>query len=72
MSKLNPHVSDVCKIGKGAETCRYLAVGADGWSCEKLTPLKAYLDKRVEAGTIRAQADNCDGQTTQFLNAERS
>ena len=29
------HVEKTCQPGKGAATCRYLAMGSGGWSCEK-------------------------------------
>jgi hypothetical protein len=56
------HVDSVCKLGHGEETCRYLAMSANGWSCEKLGPMRAYLDNRVKNGSIRARGDNCEGR----------
>lgn len=56
------YVNDVCLIGKGAQTCRYLAVADDGWSCLKRTALKEYLDRRVAEGKMIARADNCSGR----------
>jgi len=56
------HVNLVCKIGKGADCCRYLAVAGDGWSCLKHTTLKEYLDRRVREGKMRARSDNCPGK----------
>lgn len=53
-------VRSICKIGQGAECCRYLTMGGGGWSCEKLNPEgKAMLDARVAGMT--AKGDNCDG-----------
>lgn len=52
----------VCKIGHGAECCRYLTMGAGGWSCEKHGPLGRHLDNRVASQTITAQGDNCPGR----------
>ncbi len=57
------YIRDVCKIGQGAACCRYLTMGADGWSCEKTSSLKALLDARVATGTINARGDNCEGRT---------
>ena len=37
-------VNNVCKIGQGAECCRYLTFG-DEFECAKLTPLKAAIDE---------------------------
>lgn len=54
------HVEATCKAGQ-IGCCRYLAMGAGGWSCEKHSEMRAHLDARVAAGTIRATGDNCDG-----------
>lgn len=56
-------VKELCKIGQGHDCCRYLTVGAKGWSCEKKTPgIKALLDQRVELKTMNARGDNCPGK----------
>jgi hypothetical protein len=55
------HVKDVCRPGKGSETCRYLLMGAGGWVCGKYSALAATLDNRVREGTMRAHGDNCVG-----------
>jgi hypothetical protein len=52
----------VCKIGHDAETCRYLTMHPEGWSCEKHSPLGRELDRRVAEKTIRARGDNCPGK----------
>lgn len=52
----------VCKIGHGAQCCRYLTMSARGWCCEKNTDLAAVIDARVAAGTFTARGDNCDGR----------
>jgi hypothetical protein len=67
--ELTDHIKNVCKIGQGNACCRYLTVAPNGWNCEKHSSLKALLDRRVEADTIVAQGDNCEGKTTEFLNA---
>lgn len=54
-------VKDVCKIGQGAECCRYLVTGANGFECAKLTSLRLTIDNRVEQGTFTARGDNCPG-----------
>lgn len=54
------YVRTVCKIGQRHDCCRYLAMGRNGWSCEKLNPeLKAHLDSRGDDMTARG--DNCAG-----------
>ena len=55
------YVKAVCKIGQGHACCRYLTMGAGGWSCEKRSSLKAALDARVLAETMTARGDNCEG-----------
>jgi len=55
-----------CKIGQGKDCCRYILLGAEGFHCGKLTSLKSILDSRVEAGTMIAQADNCNGLNNQL------
>lgn len=67
MSKLK----DICKMGQGNLTCRYLGFG-DGWTCLKFTNLKAMLDARVAANSMRAQGDNCDGQEAAIPLSEES
>jgi hypothetical protein len=49
-----------CKIGQGAECCRYLTV-SDQFYCEKHTQLAATIDARVAAGTYLSVGDNCEG-----------
>jgi len=56
------HAKTVCKIGQGAACCRYLAMGGNGWSCEKGSNLRYHLDARVAQGTMNARGDNCDGR----------
>src|SRR5262245_18136903 len=55
------HTRTVCRIGQGADCCRYLTMSPGGWSCQKLTGLKAELDRRVAAGTMVARGNNCPG-----------
>lgn len=55
-------VKIVCLIGQDERTCRYLTMSAGGWSCEKLSEIAAYLDGRVESGTMGARGNNCSGR----------
>lgn len=55
-------VYDVCKIGQGADCCRYLACGADGFECLKHTGLKDTVDRRAKRRTMNALSDNCEGK----------
>jgi hypothetical protein len=54
------YVKEVCKPGT-YDCCRYLTMGAKGWSCEKHSEFRPLLDQRVRAGTMRAVGDNCEG-----------
>lgn len=54
-------IKTVCKIGQGHDCCRYLCMGAGGWSCEKHGELKATIDHRVASGAFTARGDNCNG-----------
>ena len=56
------HVETVCRIGKGADTCRYLTADERGLRCAKLhADAKVVLDHRVARQKMKARADNCDG-----------
>lgn len=53
-------VKTVCRPGNGVDTCRYLTVGGDGWSCAKLyPPLQTQIDARTN---MNAKSDNCEGR----------
>lgn len=56
------YAKTICKIGQGAQCCRYLTMHPDGWSCEKHSKFKKQLDRRVFLGTIHALSDNCGGK----------
>lgn len=63
MDTNNDYVMDVCKLGQGAECCRYLTLGAStGWECAKNKPLGRILDERAKAGMMVARGDNCEGR----------
>lgn len=55
-------VREVCKVGQGYATCRYLTMSANGWSCAKHSSLRNHLDGRVAMKTMRARGDNCPGK----------
>lgn len=56
------HIKAVCQPGT-ASCCRFLAAGAGGFMCAKLTSLAGYINRRADAGEMRATADNCAGMT---------
>lgn len=58
------HVHGVCLLGQGDKTCRYLAAGAAGFSCEKHTDLAETIDRAAERGGMKAKGNNCDGRAS--------
>lgn len=56
------YAKTVCKIGQGAECCRYITMAPTGWSCEKHGSLKAYIDFRVLRDAMVSKGDNCEGK----------
>jgi hypothetical protein len=55
------NVQETCKVGQGANCCRYLVMAPTGFECAKLTDFKSILDERVKADKFVAKGDNCDG-----------
>lgn len=56
------HLKEVCKIGGGADCCRFIVAGAGGIGCAKHEPLLAFqINQRVADGVFVAIADNCEG-----------
>lgn len=53
---------EVCKMGQKQDCCRYLAMSVGGYSCEKHSLLKSYIDRRVMNGGMGARGDNCEGK----------
>jgi len=54
------HIKKTCKSGQGPETCRYLILSPNGFSCGKFTELADILNERSEDGEIIAKGDNCN------------
>lgn len=67
---MNKQITDVCKMGKGYDCCRYLVLGSSGFECVKGNPMAYTLDARAEAKTMTARGDNCEGKSIQELNSE--
>lgn len=63
-------VDDVCKLGQGKDCCRYLGAAGVGFICLKFTD-RAYLDARVATNTMTAQGDNCRGEDSSGVEADR-
>lgn len=65
------YANETCKIGQGAECCRYLTMHPNGWSCEKSSPLKSYLDFRVRANMMISHGDNCEGKDSRKTDIDK-
>lgn len=60
MKHITPdEVRDVCKIGQGADACRYIIVTGNGFMCARESGMRDLLDMRVAEGTYAAEAVNC-------------
>lgn len=60
---MNDYMKEVCKIGQGADCCRYLGAGTTGLECLKVNLVfKAAVDKSWATTDHVAQGDNCEGQ----------
>ena len=55
------YVTEVCRIGKESDACRYLIAGPFGFDCAKLSIHGNLLDKRARDKEMTARADNCEG-----------
>ncbi len=60
--KAKQHVIDVCKMGAGAECCKYLVAGTKGFECMRVSAEnKKVIDDNWARNAHVAQADNCNG-----------
>lgn len=51
---------DICQLGKGAATCRYIVMDQRGYQCSKRAFwISNTIDKR--AALMEAKRDNCEG-----------
>ena len=56
--KIDGHtLREICKIGQGAITCRYILCGKGGFRCGKGTKVQPAIEVIVQT----AQGDNCPG-----------
>lgn len=55
----NETLRNVCKIGQGANCCRYILFGPSGFKCCKLTKSKESIDSNIN--NMTAKGDNCKG-----------
>ena len=62
------HWSKVCRIGRGAETCKYLSLGKEGFECMKdFAVSKKIIDTYFDKDQKVAQGDNCDGYFSSLI-----
>jgi hypothetical protein len=55
-------VESKCRPGAASNTCRYLLADGDGWQCGKWIPeIRNQIQRRINAGAMNAQGDNCEG-----------
>ena len=57
--KEDGHLKSVCKIGQGAQCCRYLTGNPADFKCAKTNGMKAAIDARAEK--MKSKGDNCPG-----------
>ena len=53
-------VREVCRPGTTG-CCRYLALGDNGFECQRHGPLREAIDQRADSGGGRATRINCEG-----------
>ena len=49
---------EICKIGQGKVTCKFIVVGKGGYRCARLTSMQPVFEVIVQT----AQGDNCPGR----------
>lgn len=60
---MNEHIKNICKIGQGADCCKYLVMGAKGFECMKVDQAnKQVIDYNWKTTPHVAQGDNCKGK----------
>ena len=59
------HVKNVCKMGLGEKTCRYMSMSGASYSCLKVASnhnMAHMIEDRIREGTMNAQGNNCGGR----------
>jgi hypothetical protein len=60
--KITDQVKNICRIGQGANCCKYLVIGQDGFECMKVNKDdKIVVDESWKRYEHVAQGDNCEG-----------
>lgn len=55
------HQVNICKFGKGPETCSFLGMTGNEFQCLKGSSLESVIRQRRRENSIRAKGDNCSG-----------
>ena len=56
------YIKATCKIGQGAECCRYLVMGSKGFECALLEEsLRNTIDQKADSGNMISISKNCKG-----------
>jgi hypothetical protein len=59
---LTDRLKEICKLGQGAECCRYLVIDQVGIHCAKFdVRLSDQIHARIARGLMTAVGDNCPG-----------
>lgn len=61
MPRISDFVRDTCKLGQGADCCKYLSASSKKgalFNCEKLTDIGAQIETLTH---MTAKSDNCPG-----------
>lgn len=66
------HTEEICKVGKGNETCRYLTSSAGSFVCAKFGPLMETLNNKAKNNEMESLGDNCDSLLGEIMQAKES
>ena len=61
MEVTKKQAEEICKIGKGTQTCSFLMMGGNGFECAKQTSFESAILVRRNAGKMNAMGNNCSG-----------
>lgn len=58
-------LKNICRIGTGPDTCRYIMRNQDNYVCMKNSIVQISIDETVEKRGMVARGNNCKGLITQ-------
>ena len=64
-------MKNICLIGEGERTCRYIVLSKIGFVCSKKTPMSETFDDLVNKNKITAKSNNCEGLGSQYEKKEK-